>query len=308
MSETPLLDFSSTKPDPIAVAAAGFVGVIGYFKPLQAGGVPNPKELTADYITRARAAGLAVATVFETTTDRAMSGAAGGTADAATARARAAALGYPTSAVCFAAVDEDVVPAQFGTLTAYLQAFEAGWGGPAGGYGELDLVEHLADVAPSLYRWQTEAWSGHRCSDKAQIFQRAAPSGHWKTFAGTDEDVLCAPIPWFGPAAPQAEPGPVTPVPAPAFDVRAWRAKRGDTGQVFVDLQNWLNRTFPAYSKIGPVAASYGPQTQTVLRELAHRAATDRSYPGSHGDLAQADGANIGNDLAAALYHYGFRG
>lgn len=300
MPEIALLDFSSTKPDPAAVAAAGYTGVIGYLKPLQAPGVPNPKELTADYVTRARAAGLAVVTVFETTTDRAMSGAAGDNADAATARARAAAIGYPTSAVAFAAVDEDVTPDQFPTLTAYLTAFAAGWGGPAGGYGELDLIEHLAAAAPSLYRWQTAAWSRDVLSPHAHLYQRATPSGHWKVFAGTDEDVLCAPIPWYPPGtapAPTPAPAPAPPAPAPAFDVRAWRANRGDTGQVFVDLQNWLNRCYPAYSRIAPVAPSYGPQTAAVLAEFAHRSG-----------IPSADGQNIGPKISAALYTAGFRG
>jgi lysozyme len=112
-----------------------------------------------------------------------------------------------------------------------------------------------------------------------------------------------------GGVAPAPQPQPA-PQPAPAFDCAAWvtrwRASAGQPGHVFALLQAWANATFPSYAHIGPLADAYGPQTVAFLRAFARRAAADPSYPGGHGDLAGADGRNIGNNLAAALVHYGF--
>lgn len=106
-----------------------------------------------------------------------------------------------------------------------------------------------------------------------------------------------APVPAPAPKpAPAPAPAP-RPAPAPAFNVAVWRANQGDTGAIFVRLQQWLNRMYPAYSHIGPVAPSYGPQTAAVLREFAHRSG-----------IPSADGKNIGPKIAAALAHAGFRG
>lgn len=103
---------------------------------------------------------------------------------------------------------------------------------------------------------------------------------------------------------PTPAPAPV-PVPA-AFDLAGWRARRGATGPIFVHLQHWGNETFPAYCKIAAAAPAYGPATQAFLRELAHRAARDLRVRANRADLTAADGANIGDDLAAVLVHYGF--
>lgn len=95
-----------------------------------------------------------------------------------------------------------------------------------------------------------------------------------------------------------APPPPPAPPPAPSFDVRAWRAHAGDTGQVFAHLQAWANRMFPAYAStpITPTAASYGPQTVRFLAEFCRRVGI------------ASDGRDIGPKTAAALYAQGFRG
>lgn len=297
------LDFSSVKPEPALLRASGFRFVLGYLKPLGPTG-PSSLELRSVDVARYRAAGLAVATVWETTADRALGGAAAGTADGLTARSRAVALGYPTTCVCFAAVDFDVQPGQLSMVTAYLAGFAAAWGGPAGAYGSFRLVEHLAAVAPALYLWQTAAWSGGQLSAHAHLYQRTTK--HWPDVAGTDEDILCQPLPWYGPTPPPA-PVPTPPAPvAPAFDVAGWTAAAGDNGLVFSYLQQWGNATFPSYCAIAPLAPHYGPQTVAFLADFAHRAASDPALAPWAARLRGADGANIGAGLAHALDHYGF--
>ena len=58
-------------------------------------------------------------------------------------------------------------------------------------------------------------------------------------------------------------------------------------------LQTWLNANYPAYSRLA-VDGWYGLQTAAVLREFAHRSG-----------IGDADGLNIGPQLAAALTRAG---
>lgn len=197
MSEIAGLDFSTARPAPATLARAGFTFALGYLKPL-VNGQPSIMELRPADVTGYPAAGVQLGAVWETGADRALSGAAGGAADAATARARAAAIGYPTSAVIFAAVDFAVTAAQLPAVHAYLDAFSDNVGHPGGSYGSYTLVEARAARRPGEWLWQTAAWSGGLLSAHAHLYQRAAPSGHWPVIPGTDENVLCHPLPLLG--------------------------------------------------------------------------------------------------------------
>lgn len=214
MTEIAGVDFSTARPSPASLARAGYKFALGYLKPL-VGGQPNVMELRPGDVTGYPAAGLMLGAVWETTNNRALSGAPGGTVDAAQARARAAAIGYPTSAVIFAAVDFAVTAAQLPTVHAYLDAFCDNVGHPAGSYGSYLLVEARAARRPGEWLWQTAAWSRDSqgnplLSEHAHLYQRAAPSGHWPVIPGTDEDVLCHPLPLLG-ADPTGDDMPLTP-------------------------------------------------------------------------------------------------
>lgn len=136
-------------------------------------------------------------------------------------------------------------------------------------------------------------------TDRAQVPGIAGPVDE-DAFQGDLAALLRYAVPGTPPPPPAPAPpppAPAPPPPLPAFDVRAWRANYGDNGQVFADLQVWLNRCYPLYSHISPVAPHYGPQTAAVLREFAHRSG-----------IPSADGTNIGPRIAAALWAAGFRG
>lgn len=95
---------------------------------------------------------------------------------------------------------------------------------------------------------------------------------------------------------PRPTPRPAPHPAPPAFDVRNWRAHAGATGAVFIHLQAWANKFYPAYCHIAPTAPAYGPQTVAFLAEFSHRSGF------------ASDGRDIGPKTAAALYAAGFRG
>jgi hypothetical protein len=72
------------------------------------------------------------------------------------------------------------------------------------------------------------------------------------------------------------------------------RGDQGATGPRVRALQAFLNRYAPAYSRLA-VDGAWGPRTSAVLREFARRSG-----------IGEADGANIGPKIAAALYRAGF--
>lgn len=318
--ETAGVDFSATKPTPGALREVGFRFVAGYLKPLWADGTVNDYELHPADLAGYHAAGLGVLMVYESTGDTWHGGAAAGADDARTAAARAEAVGYPQGEPIFAAVDQDP-GGDVGTAAAYLAGFmdtinAAGWLG--GGYGSAAVVDALAAARPSALLWQTAGWSGGVLSQNAHLYQRNVK--YWPDVAGTDEDIVCRPMPCYGgtlvpggaPIAPTPSPVPAPgPPPAPGLDlvawVSSWTANLGDEGHVFLLLQLWGNGTFPLYCHIAPTAERYGPQTAGFLVAFAHRAAADPNLPGWVRDrLSAADGQNVGAGLAYALAHYGF--
>lgn len=103
--------------------------------------------------------------------------------------------------------------------------------------------------------------------------------------------------------SPAAAPPPTPPPPSPAQGwtgpdltgrAQSLRGDVGNNGPRVGQLQSFLNRAFPAYSRL-VVDGWWGPATSAVLREFAARSA-----------VRGADGLNIGPRIAAALYRAGF--
>jgi hypothetical protein len=94
------------------------------------------------------------------------------------------------------------------------------------------------------------------------------------------------------PPSPPPAPGPA----GPDLTGRgaALRGDAGNTGPRIGQLQAFLNRYAPAYSRL-VVDGVWGPATTAVLAEFAHRSG-----------IPSADGRNIGPKIAAALYAAGF--
>lgn len=243
MIETPGLDWSTARPAPAHLGAAGFRFAMRYVSPLWSTG-PNPKDVSAVELAALRAAGLAVGLVFESTGGRARDGRAAGFADGQIASARARTVGYPAGYPIFYAVDFDAQPDQLAVVADYGAGFTAGVSGyPAGGYGSRAVVEHLAAQggAAGLYWWQTAGWSGDVLSPVAHLYQRVVK--RWADIPGTDEDVLCRPLPLYGWA-------PAPPAPAPHGDdmAMATMIRNTETGDEAICAPGlWYHIPTPAY-------------------------------------------------------------
>jgi hypothetical protein len=150
------IDAAWSRPTPAQMTAAGKHFIVGYVSHDPA------KNLTAAECLAYLDAGIAVGLVWETTSDRALAGAAGGAADGRQARQQARALGFPDDRPIFTAVDFLASVAQLaGPVREYLAAFADAVGGVAlaGVYGGLDTVRYALNTKLVGWGWQTYAWS-----------------------------------------------------------------------------------------------------------------------------------------------------
>jgi hypothetical protein len=131
----------------------------------------NAKNLTKAEADRIKAAGMALVVVFETTANRALSGHAGGAADAASARTQAHACGAPATRPIYFAVDFDA-HGQTTQTNTYLAGAASVLGKTGTGvYGGLAAVKAALDAGACHYAWQSYAWSGGVWDKRAQLQQ-----------------------------------------------------------------------------------------------------------------------------------------
>ena len=91
-----------------------------------------PKNLTLNEVKDMSAHGVDICTVFETSADFALRGAAGGAADGQLAGAQARMLGQPAGRPIYIGIDFDPANWQMPTIDAYRHAFQQSSGYPAG--------------------------------------------------------------------------------------------------------------------------------------------------------------------------------
>lgn len=102
------------------------------------------------------------------------------------------------------------------------------------------------------------------------------------------------PSPSPAPPKPAAWTGPDSVGSGPSFRAQFQPAPQSNGARVQA-LQAFLNRTYPAYSKLA-TDGFYGAETAKVIAEFARRSS-----------IAGADGNNVGPKIAFALYKAGFR-
>lgn len=269
---TLILDYSMARPDPAAIKAAGYSGVMRYLAP------DNPlthgKILFAPERDSLLAAGLTIGLVWEYTAGRAAAGFDAGVADAKAAEAQASALGFPTAIPIFYAVD-------FGTTASVVLPYFQGAASvatyPVGVYGSLQVTEGVLNAGSATVAWQCCAWSGLAVSSRASLYQRLHPTVA-SPVAGTDEDILLHPFPMWGghPSTPVVVVHPPVASPIPPVFLKTAPAplpdlKLGMRGAAVRSLQAGLNAVFPAYSHL-QTDGVFGPATYSVLTEFQRRA------------------------------------
>lgn len=152
------VDYSWSRPSPSSIAAAGYMGALRYL-----GASGDGRAVTANEIAALHAAGLGVGFVYESTSDRTLSGAAGGSADAARANAIADAIGVPDSLpLVLVTIDFGATAAQLrGPIAEYARAAIASSKRPVRAYGHNLAVEILCgELGLFPCAWQCAAWSG----------------------------------------------------------------------------------------------------------------------------------------------------
>ena len=161
------IDYSWARPGGSAIASAGKTFIMRYLYPDGQGG----KGLDLSEVQDARANGLLIGTVFESSGNRALSGFAGGQIDAHTAVAQLSDLGMADTVV-YLAVDFDPTAAQLVVIGQYLDGAASVLGkDKTGGYGAFSVIDQLCGGVHADYGWQTYAWSHGLVSANANVYQ-----------------------------------------------------------------------------------------------------------------------------------------
>lgn len=148
-----------------AIRAAGGGGTMRYASRDPA------KCITPGEAAALRAAGILVGIVFEDGATNALGGYQQGLADGIFAKGVADRIGYPTTAIVFAAVDFPATSAQMPTIELYFQGFAHGAGRPTGPYGSVNVVNDIMSKGLGVSGWQTAAWSNGQVSRYASLYQ-----------------------------------------------------------------------------------------------------------------------------------------
>lgn len=161
------VDYAWNGPSLTSIKQAGYTGILRYLSH------DGSKNLSPQERDAARALGLDICLVWETTADRAGQGNLAGVQDARDANNMANTLNYPRTCAMYYAVDFDASADQ---VRPYFQGIATSGGRPVGVYGGINVVEGIMRQGLAKYGWQTVAWSGGLVSKMAHLYQRLKPT------------------------------------------------------------------------------------------------------------------------------------
>lgn len=162
------VDYSWARPGGAALKAAGKTFVVRYLYGDGQGG----KGLDAVEVTDLRAHGLAIAVVYESSANRALSGRAAGQADARAAQAQLAPVGLPTDLPIYFGVDFDASASQQAAIDNYLRGVADVIGAArVGVYAGIGPIQRAQANQTATWFWQTYAWSGGRIASGIHLYQ-----------------------------------------------------------------------------------------------------------------------------------------
>ncbi|GAA3718350.1 peptidoglycan-binding protein [Streptomyces tremellae] len=266
---TPGVDYAWSHPGGAALKAAGKKFACRYLSS------DHSKNLTRTEADDLAAHDVASVVVWETTTDRALAGKTGGTADAKTAASQAAAAGMPGDRPIYFAVDFDSTPGQQTAINAYLDGAASVIGrARVGIYGGYYPVKRALDAKKATWAWQTAAWSGGQWDARAHIRQ-----GAQSTIGGVSCDLNTGMVSDFGQWTPGSAPSPDDGFPgASAFGPGANNAH-------VTQLGTWLcARGGSRFYKVGPgpkwTQAADGAATQAFQKAQGWTGSDADGIPG----------------------------
>lgn len=162
---TPGIDYSFARPAPAAVHAAGYRFAVRYL-------FPGSKGLTRAEADALAAAGLWIASAYESTADWMLGGWPAGAAAARAAESYGHAAGMPAERPVFFGADFDVSEAQMPDVLNCLRGAASVLGkGATGVYGGRAAVKAAFDAGVCAFGWQTAAWSAGVWDPRAQLRQ-----------------------------------------------------------------------------------------------------------------------------------------
>lgn len=174
------IDYAWGRPGVKALQAAGVKFVVRYLSHDTTG-----KNLTAAEAGQLSAAGIWLAVIWESTSNRALAGRPAGEADATEAAKQAKSCGMPAGRPIYFAVDFDATASQQDEIHAYLDGAASVLGvGRVGLYAGYGPIKRAFDAKKITFGWQTYAWSNSKWDPRAQLQQYS--NGH--PVGGVDSD------------------------------------------------------------------------------------------------------------------------
>jgi hypothetical protein len=257
-------DYSTARPAPAALVAAGYKDVVRYVSP-----PPNPKNITLPELNELRGAGLGIALVWESVAQRAAtSGAAGGKSDAPLANQLADQLGYPDSCtIYFVLEDPNKLPtSSWPQMDAYATAAKQNSKRPIGGYGSQAYIEHAIEGGLITKGWQVGGWSTG-VSPKCHLMQRSNNPTLTTMGGNLDDDYIIAEdfgqwtgnIPPSGTVKPPPPPPPPPPGTSPDHNPYTLLVTDGLLGDHSIRATQWKVQA--------PADGLFGPNTATALQK-----------------------------------------
>jgi hypothetical protein len=161
------IDYAWGRPGGNAIKSAGYNFVCRYLSYDSSKNIdlPETKDLTNN--------SLSIVVVWESTSDRALSGFSAGRDDAMIAANQIHNAGLPNNMPIYFAVDFDASPPQQAAIDDYLRGAAAVIGTErVGVYGSYYVVKRCFDNGTAAFGWQTAAWSGGKREPRAHIYQR----------------------------------------------------------------------------------------------------------------------------------------
>lgn len=284
------IDYAWGRPGPAAIKGIGAHFVCRYLSHNT-----DSKNLTKAEAELLSDAGLWLVVVWETTANRALSGKAGGVADAKTARSQAAACGMPADRPIYFAVDWDASAGQQATINAYLDGAASVLGRERVGlYAGYYPIKRAFDAKKITYGWQTYAWSGGYWDARAQLQQ--FDNGHRLNGVGIDFDraITSDYGQWRVGVSPTKEEDMPTPkelwewdgIPAPP-----WKAAEGNENWPPGTYLHWLYRNQAKQTELlTKIAAGESVDEAEIVAGVLAGLAPDK--------IAELVAANLPPDLA----------